>query len=172
MRGRHTKPKERKELIDSLYRKCEVGCTRLGGKKQTPWCELCRAAAALKWQYDTLLRAYETNRRLHRHELYQQQLLREVHPSTRGIYFIKCGDSIKIGLARDVSSRARSFNGMPQAIIPLGFIRVDGDLRERESEIHRLFAHIRQRGEWFQDCDELRRFIATETKPWPRAVAS
>lgn len=218
MSHRPSKPRDRNELIKALHQKCTIGCTQLGGRgKMAPWCELCRAAAAIKGQYDALLRAYETNRRLHRrchiaeaaasHRAYSgdgrrvaaylhtelealrnevralserlgehcepwQQELREVPPSTRGIYFIKCGDHIKIGLSRDVRARVRSFEGMPHLVVPLGFIRVDGDLREREAEIHKRFAHIRQGGEWFQDCDELRAFIAAETRPWPRAVAS
>lgn len=31
--------------------------------------------------------------------------------------------------------------------------------RAVESSIHKRLAHLRQRGEWFKDCEELRRAI-------------
>lgn len=58
------------------------------------------------------------------------------------VYFARLGDLIKIGISKDPARRARSFNAVLVGTM-------DGD-REIESALHREFADLRVRGEWFR----------------------
>jgi hypothetical protein len=82
------------------------------------------------------------------------------------IYFAQaeCGGPIKIGYADAVGERVADLQiAMPQRLVVLGVM--DGT-RSTENEMHRRLHHIRVRGEWFQDCHELRRLIAEYARPF------
>ena len=74
------------------------------------------------------------------------------------IYFIECGDLVKIGTTNDVRARLSSLQtGNPAPMVLLGQMAggmvVEGDL-------HRRFRALHVRGEWFRHADDLRAFIA------------
>ncbi|MEY9198735.1 hypothetical protein ABIA16_003851 [Sinorhizobium fredii] len=79
------------------------------------------------------------------------------------VYFIKSGNYIKIGKAKDVRSRMSGIQtGAPERLECLGIIA--GGLR-KERELHKLFAEHRANGEWFNDCREIREFIKDKCAP-------
>lgn len=64
------------------------------------------------------------------------------------VYFIQCGNYIKIGHADDPERRLRELQtGNPNKLELLGY--VSGDI-VREREIHFTFADFRTDGEWFE----------------------
>lgn len=73
------------------------------------------------------------------------------------VYFIACGDLIKIGTSVDAEQRIKQMQLPPSAAL-LGTIQGD---RAVERQIHSQFAHLRHNGtEWFTRTPELERFIA------------
>lgn len=84
-------------------------------------------------------------------------------PSTaKGVvYFIHAVElkNIKIGYSANFKTRLDALStSVPFSLEPL---RVIPGTHEDEKAIHRRFAHLRVRREWFQDCPELREYIAT-----------
>jgi hypothetical protein len=83
------------------------------------------------------------------------RLPRPPAPAPRGsperVYFAVLGDLVKIGVAVDPERRVRRLNGE--------LVRVEPGGRERELELHRRFAALRVRGEWFQHKGELKRYL-------------
>ena len=76
------------------------------------------------------------------------------------VYFIEAIGlkKIKVGYSKDVESRLRQLQtAMPFEMRILA--SVPGTIA-LESEIHRLFAKTRVRGEWFEDTEKLREYIA------------
>lgn len=67
---------------------------------------------------------------------------------TEIVYFMKAGELVKIGMTRgNVLTRAAQLQtGCPHKIEVL--CTINGD-QERESRLHRQFAHLRVHGEWF-----------------------
>jgi len=82
------------------------------------------------------------------------------HPQLRrgSIYFIECGDFIKIGHASLVDRRFASLQGA----IPyeLKLLAVTCGSRDFEAKLHRRFAHLLHRNEWFRKAPELMKLIA------------
>lgn len=73
------------------------------------------------------------------------------------IYFIVCGDLVKIGRASNVRARLASLQtGNPMPMMLLGEIHGDKTV---EFDLHQLFYSFRVRGEWFRYDGELRAFI-------------
>lgn len=73
------------------------------------------------------------------------------------VYFAQCGDRIKIGVANNVTARLaqlRTGAGGPLALIAA----VDGG-REVEKALHKKLARHHIDGEWFRDCEEVRKAI-------------
>jgi hypothetical protein len=74
------------------------------------------------------------------------------------IYFIRCGEFVKIGFATDVPTR---FSGIktstPHELELLG--TVPGD-RSTERAFHERFKRHHHRGEWFHFADEIKGTIA------------
>ena len=65
------------------------------------------------------------------------------------LYFIRSGQYVKIGVSANPRGRIASIQtGNPDPIEVLGV--VPGD-RELEKELHREFAPLHHRGEWFRD---------------------
>lgn len=92
-----------------------------------------------------------------------------------GVYFVKSGQFIKIGVATNVVRRVRlaasSWN--PHEIEPLGWIHEpdEDDAFTLERKLHVRFAEHRHRGEWFHAHPLLLDFISTSARPWPKAVS-
>lgn len=78
---------------------------------------------------------------------------------TRIVYFIGCGEYVKIGVALDVDKRMRQLEAtIPFPITLLG-VTMGG--QENEAQLHVRFAHLRHKGEWFRFEGELRDYIST-----------
>lgn len=76
---------------------------------------------------------------------------------------------MKIGAAQDVVSRLRALVcSIPEGECePLAWIETPLDRYRHEAAIHHALRMHRGRGEWFKDCQDVRRFIARYGKPWP-----
>jgi hypothetical protein len=78
-----------------------------------------------------------------------------------GVYFIACGDYIKIGVSADVPSRLIDLQrSNPYACHVLGMVKVPFVTAVNlEKVLHRHFHSQRHRYEWFHDCEEIRAYI-------------
>lgn len=82
-----------------------------------------------------------------------------------GVYFIRCCDFVKIGIALHLTSRLQMFRlHNPHDLEVLHFIRTPGTAAARhiEKQLHQRFTHARHRGEWFRRCAEIDAFITAE----------
>jgi hypothetical protein len=79
----------------------------------------------------------------------------ELKPGT--IYFIRCGEFIKIGYTTDLSTRMKSLRQANPSPIDILHSEPGGIVDERAH--HKRFAHLRHQGEWFRAADELLVFI-------------
>ena len=89
--------------------------------------------------------------------------LERLHKGTY-LYFIRCGDFIKVGYASDIEAilrQFRRFNPVPVSV--LGYVRGGATL---EREVHKLFGAFHVRGEWFDVAPELLAFAAEHSAPW------
>lgn len=79
------------------------------------------------------------------------------------VYFILCGDYIKVGFSTNPHKRLASMQtGSPFELVLLADIPGSKD---DEQEIHRMFPDLHFRGEWFRDDPRIRAFIeATKIK--------
>jgi hypothetical protein len=78
------------------------------------------------------------------------------------IYFIQTTAYIKIGLAKDPIKRLASFQiASPKKLHLVGLIE---GRSWTEAKLHRQFADIRVRGEWFRATPELRQWIDEHAK--------
>ncbi|RJP47920.1 MAG: GIY-YIG nuclease family protein [Anaerolineaceae bacterium] len=84
------------------------------------------------------------------------------------IYFISAGGRIKIGSSVNPEVRVADI----QSILPdpLTVIAIVPGTRAFERAIHRRLKHKRTRGEWFIDCDEVRRSISSIVEMGPSAI--
>jgi hypothetical protein len=73
------------------------------------------------------------------------------------VYFIEAGDFIKIGYTR--SPVARGIKMTTDSPFELKLLHLEDGTFKREKVIHRHFAAIRVRGEWFRKTPELLEFI-------------
>jgi hypothetical protein len=89
------------------------------------------------------------------------------------IYFAKCNDHIKIGLARDVQKRLGNLRTSSASPIHL-LASARGDVHV-ERQLHKHLLKFKVQGEWFRDCAEVReameRFIESgeAADPVPRS---
>lgn len=88
-----------------------------------------------------------------------------------GVYFVRSGDFVKIGVSTNVVRRvlgaAQSWNPHPVEI--LGWIH-EPDCEAAqilERTLHQRFAVHRHRLEWFHTHEELMTFIEDNAKPFP-----
>jgi hypothetical protein len=76
------------------------------------------------------------------------------------VYFLECAghDLIKIGCtATGVHLRVRTLQqSSPFDLVCIGMMPAN---ERTETDLHRQFAHIQHKNEWFFDCSELRAFI-------------
>jgi hypothetical protein len=76
------------------------------------------------------------------------------------VYFIQCGDYVKIGWSKQLSQRFRTlqkYNPYPLTLL----CSIDQD---REKELQSKFWKYHTHGEWFTLSDEIKLFIANEKK--------
>lgn len=88
------------------------------------------------------------------------------YPSTGIVYFIQAleGGLIKIGKARDVAGRFRNIQNM--CPIPLKILATVSGYHATETELHKMFAHLRAYGEWFHPAPELLDYITENGLPY------
>ena len=86
------------------------------------------------------------------------------------VYFVQANDGhIKIGLARDVQKRLASLQTAHAHELVL-LVAIEGTFRLEQS-LHRKFAHLRLRGEWFRPEPELLELIAqSKADPGTRPI--
>lgn len=78
------------------------------------------------------------------------------------IYFIAVGDTVKIGISRDLPQRLRKIRtGLSS---PIDSVYVETRQTFTELGMHKKFAHHRLRGEWFTLGDEIIGFIERSVK--------
>jgi predicted DNA-binding transcriptional regulator AlpA len=81
----------------------------------------------------------------------------------QSVYFIECGDYIKIGFSASLKRRLAALeNVTPYPLILLATINGS---KEIEADLHSRFADARHKGEWFRKTPELMSFIAECTAP-------
>lgn len=85
----------------------------------------------------------------------------EPYVPTPGVYFVRAGNRIKIGMSSDVPRRVKSLQTASSEPLQLLAIKQGG--RAEEKSLHDRFAHLRQHGEWFTAAPELLAFIAAPT---------
>lgn len=74
------------------------------------------------------------------------------------VYFIRSGESVKIGFTRDVKKRHQQLKtGDPNKTTILASVP---GTRDTEAYFHQMFAEYRTTGEWFRYEGELKRFTA------------
>lgn len=77
---------------------------------------------------------------------------------TAGVYFIRSGEAVKIGMSKDVPGRFRALRTMSP--LPLELLGVIPGGRDEEAQLHRQWAGQRLHGEWFKATPELIGHIA------------
>ncbi len=84
------------------------------------------------------------------------------NPDVCQMYFIAGAGLIKIGISTNIKSRFRAIrNSSP---VPLELLGVTPGGTFKEGRAHQRFLQLRRHGEWFEDCPELREFIAARVK--------
>jgi hypothetical protein len=77
------------------------------------------------------------------------------------IYVMRCGDKLKIGVAKNVERRAKQLQTGNAEKILVEYKRERKDAYQLEKHLHRKFAHLRTSGEWFSsESLTLREIIA------------
>jgi hypothetical protein len=84
------------------------------------------------------------------------------------VYFIECAGRIKIGYAKDVRERLKGLSTGAAHELTL-VCALDGSVHF-ERAIHARLKHLRQRGEWFEDCTEVRELIESLRAGGPQAI--
>lgn len=71
---------------------------------------------------------------------------------TRKLYFLRCGDYLKVGVADDIVARVRIFKiGNPYPIALDAYRTIPATLAiQIEKAVHAALSHNRHEGEWFQ----------------------
>ena len=77
----------------------------------------------------------------------------KIVPDTPGVYFVAVGAAVKIGCAKHLQSRLQDLQvGSPERLEVIGYrlTATAPDARVLERQLHRQYADLRVRGEWFQ----------------------
>lgn len=82
------------------------------------------------------------------------------------VYFLRCGEFIKIGTTTNLTNRLASIQKSGGVLMPHGLdyrrtelvAAIHGDQRQ-ERDLHKQFAHLRHTGEWFTEAPELTDYI-------------
>ena len=83
------------------------------------------------------------------------------------VYFIRCGQYVKIGYSKDPDVRLKQIrSGLDAALIPPNLdigpaelVTTENGGLTRERELHTKFSHLRHTGEWFTEAPELTDYI-------------
>ena len=78
-------------------------------------------------------------------------------PEGERVYFVRFGDRVKIGRARDVRVRLAALQAMSP--VPLRLLWSQSGGAKTELYFHHKFKNCRAHGEWFEIRDELRTFL-------------
>ena len=73
------------------------------------------------------------------------------------LYFVQCGEYVKIGIAADVRKRVRDME--MHNPYEMKILHVMPGKRKEEKELHKRFATYRRRNEWFWFEGELREYV-------------
>lgn len=84
------------------------------------------------------------------------------------IYFARVGDYVKIGQSRDYKKRIDNIK--TASPFPVEILHVEMNKPEFETAIHRKFAHLRHRGEWFHAHPDLLAYIDKISNELNRSV--
>lgn len=87
-----------------------------------------------------------------------------------GVYFLRCGEFVKIGYAHDVRVRMEAIRTHnPYKVEPIGFIECKSleEAKRIEREHHERFAHLRSTGEWFRTEPDLVDHVQSLSGRWP-----
>ena len=89
---------------------------------------------------------------------YRGEKARRLPGSIRsGIYFVECGDFIKIGFSKSIKTRIGAIaTSTPYPVILLASKR---GKKNTEADLHGRFAEARHKGEWFRKTPELLDYI-------------
>lgn len=100
----------------------------------------------------------------------EQERLRRRRPGVSilgEVYFVTDGETIKIGYSGSAKVRLKELQSShPKA---LTIIRTIPGTTDDEGALHRLFAPLHLRGEWFRSTPELREFIERVCQAQPKA---
>lgn len=78
--------------------------------------------------------------------------------SHKSLYFVLCGDAVKIGVSADPDFRLSTLQtGAPGRLTLLAAIPNRG---EDESKYHKIFDHLRIHGEWYRYTEEIAHAIS------------
>lgn len=100
--------------------------------------------------------------------------IRPFRLSDSGIYFIECGDAIKIGYASSVERRLSAMRTgcpLPMCLLyvwPMLYEHPESEYYAKEREFHERFAALRMHGEWFRAESPLTDFIEAELSAMER----
>jgi hypothetical protein len=78
------------------------------------------------------------------------------------VYFMACGESVKIGKTRNVAERMNDMQvGNPVKLEVLKAVRYrsDEDALKAESDAHKALKAYNTRGEWFLRCDDVTAYM-------------
>lgn len=78
---------------------------------------------------------------------------------SKSLYFIGCGDLVKIGVSKRPEVRMTRLFGQSPYQSPLTLIASFENLGHMETEIHHKFSHLRTLNEWFRYTNEIHEFI-------------
>lgn len=90
-------------------------------------------------------------------ELGRSRRARAAHLAKPSVYFVRCGDRIKIGYSENVTKRMASLASAFAS--PLTLLATMPGPPSLERELHAKFAAHRVRGEWFRRAPDLDAFI-------------
>ena len=87
-------------------------------------------------------------------------------PPGQIVYFLRCGDFVKVGYASDAPSRVRHIRvSNPYPVDLIAWARGG---RDEEARIHAIIKNHRHKGEWFRVAEQLMVIVeaASDTASW------
>lgn len=110
--------------------------------------------------------SYQKGVSFHIDGMVEQHRAEQATRDSATVYFIRAGHRIKIGVSQDPKRRLSAIRTGGSAARPIGLdtsnarlIATEPGGPQRERELHRQFAHVRETGEWFRSCPELTSYI-------------
>jgi len=126
-----------------------------------------RAAAELNFFHGSASGVLEYIRRVHK-EAQERMGMNTTVPGY--VYAIRSGRHLKIGFARNLEQRLNALQvSSPREIELIGSVT---GYPQHERTIQGRFAEYHVRGEWFKDCEAIRRFFANTISIQPRRTSN